>query len=160
MRAAMAGYSTQGTTTEVMAGPKVSVDYQRAKTDNLWLDFSLGLMSGMCLSRNDEKDCVLVSGHSVESLIGIKAQSRSTTGWVLYGRVLGGAVVVVPQQWPTGAAVLFRAGGGIKYFSSSTVALGLDVAGDLGVGKFQLGYQSTEHVIIGLDVGATVDFRF
>jgi hypothetical protein len=61
---------------------------------------------------------------------------------------------------PVGAAALFRAGGGAKVFVSDRVALGLEITGALGFGKFELHFQAAQRVALNVDMSLGIETRF
>jgi hypothetical protein len=153
-------YVYQGSALEVMAGPKVTVGYSRYLGGHVWLDATLGIMFGFCSERPDEKDCVTTPGYAVEPLVGLKIQSGPNARSRLYAKVLAGGLLASPDRWSGGEAALVRAGGGVRHFFTPGIAVALELTGALGVGRFEIGYQSVERAVLAFDVGLGLEWRF
>ena len=144
----------------LFAGPKLTLEYAQRTTDHLWLDASLGLISGSCWRQPDENSCALEPGYAIEPLVGIRLKTAGNARAFAYAKFVAGALVVVPDKYPVGAAALFRAGGGAKVFVSDTGALGLEITGALGFGRFELYLQPAQHVTLNADLGLGIEARF
>jgi ABC-type amino acid transport substrate-binding protein len=153
-------YRISSTATAIFAGPKLTIGYDASVAGGLSFTAGVGLTLGACLQRGDEKDCAFRPGYAVEPLAGIVIKSRRAGRAQAYAKLLGGALLVVPDTHPVGAAALLRAGGGVRSTLSENMALGIEVTGAVGVGHFELNYQDVERQLVSLDLGAVLEARF
>jgi hypothetical protein len=148
---------TSSSAPAIFAGPKVTLEYGAPAAGRLSFTAGAGLTLGACIKRGDEKDCVFRPGYAVEPFAGIVFTSPRAGRASAYAKVLGGAVLLVPDAHQVGGAALLRAGGGARYDLSERLTIGLEATGAVGVGHFELNFQDVERQLVGLELGAVLE---
>jgi hypothetical protein len=130
---------------------------------NLQLNFAFGGDDGCYLDRGGFVYCGSWGGEMVEWIAGVKLKFRTHNERLVPYMKVGGGIdfIFLPGQGDDGVGFVFRAGGGVKYYVSPSVALGGEIDLGVGPGVFGCGYQcSTTGMYSTLALMGGVEWNF
>jgi hypothetical protein len=129
-------------------GLKLLFDYSRQMTNYVWLNFKVnptfgaGSARAVCYDRfGNPYDCgssgVDADGHAIDLLAGIKLKFPTKYSLVPYAQADVGVVPIFSRpRNDDGAALVFRTGGGLRWFVTPHVGIGGELNVTLGGGFY------------------------
>jgi len=138
------GFSA-GLTRHTVGGFHLNLDWSYQMTRHLWFDFMGNLtFGGACrvvetepgTDRALDSDCGAFRGIGIDLLAGIQVKFLSTKLWtapvVPFARAAAGVAFIVSDTPNDGAALVFRLGGGARYYFTPRFSVGGELSLTLG----------------------------
>src|SRR5262249_32797237 len=127
---------------------------------NLQLNFSFGGRGPCFIGRRDFPECGNFSGDSLQLIAGAKFKFQTRKEKLVpYAKVGGGLdFLFFPGPDNDGVAVVFRGGGGVKYYVVPSLGVGGEMNMTFGPGFLKEGRGSTTaELVFGIDIAGGVE---